>query len=345
MLKDFINPIKKITRMAINLYNPFEHFDFNPEVCFLTGKKISSTEEHVSVFPEWLLDRYSLKDKTLQMLEEKNVIKYQDLKLPCFTSVIENTLNPLEEEIKQAFSLGYEEVKKIPEERLFQWMAKLVYGILYHDIVFGMKQQKALGETLALSHFLIAKFKNLHLMLQSLVVPMEFKGANPWTIRIVKIKYSKDVFNYKDSANNLDFTLGMNDFGIVACLQDNGENGIYHKELTDKIADKTLHPIQFEELCGRFIYSNYLLNTSSEYKIQPTEDSVYVEAVPLPAHTENPLFRYWDDKMYGEVLAIYWKPWGLGKNEIISFPNSPISFLINEYNYELIEPETISLPY
>ncbi len=331
--------------MAINLYNPFEHFDFNPEVCFLTGKKISSTEEHVSVFPEWLLDRYSLKDKTLQMLEEKNVVKYQDLKLPCFTSVIENTLNPLEEEIKQAFSLGYEEVKKIPEERLFQWMAKLVYGILYHDIVFGMKQQKALGETLALSHFLIAKFKNLHLMLQSLVVPMEFKGANPWTIRIVKIKYSKDVFNYKDSANNLDFTLGMNDFGIVACLQDNGENGIYHKELTDKIADKTLHPIQFEELCGRFIYSNYLLNTSSEYKIQPTEDSVYVEAVPLPAHTENPLFRYWDDKMYGEVLAIYWKPWGLGKNEIISFPNSPISFLINEYNYELIEPETISLPY
>ena len=72
---------------------------------------------------------------------------------------------------------------------------------------------------------------------------------------------------------------------------------------------------------------------------------MYVEAVPLPVHNEKPLFRYWDDKMYGEVLANYWKPWGLGKNEIITFANSPISYLINEYNYELIEPDTISLPY
>ena len=330
--------------MAIRLYNPFENLHFNSEECFLTGKKISSIEEQISVFPEWLINRYSLKDKTFTMLEQ-NIVKYQDLKLPCYTDVIENALNPLEEEIKKAFSAGFEEVKKVPEVRLFQWMAKLVYGILYHDIVYAMKRQNAKGQKFTISPWLTTKFKNLHLMLQSLVVPMEFKGSKPWTISVVKIKYSKDVFNYKDETNNLNFSLGMNDFGIVACLQDNGENGIYHKELTDKIADKTLHPIQFEELCGRFIYSNYLLNTSAEYKIQPTENSVYVEAVPLPVHNEKPLFRHWDDKMYGEVLANYWKPWGLGKNEIITFPNSPISYLINEYNYELIEPDTISLPY
>ncbi|MBC7425018.1 MAG: hypothetical protein H7321_00675 [Bacteroidia bacterium] len=332
--------------MTIKLYNPFEHLDFNSGLCFLTGKKISSTEEQISVFPEWLLNRYSLKDKTLTMLEEKNVIKYQDLKLPCFTDVIENILNPFEEEIKQAFSLGYEEVKKIPEERLFQWMAKLVYGILYHDIVFGMKQQKALGETFALSHFLIAKFKNLDLMLQSLVLPMEFMGANPWTIRVVKIKYSKDVFNYKDENNNLNFSLGMNDFGIVACLQDNGENGIYQKDIIDKIADKILHPIQFEELCGRFIYSNYLLKNSYQYKIHYMEDSLQIEAIPLVGHNEKDLFFIWDDNMYGQVLAHYWKPWGITMKDIITFPNSPISYLIkNEYNDELIEPDTISLPY
>ena len=53
--------------MAIQFYNPLNHLDFNPEVCFLTGKKVNFTEEHVSVFPEWFLDRHSLKDKTLQM--------------------------------------------------------------------------------------------------------------------------------------------------------------------------------------------------------------------------------------------------------------------------------------
>ena len=142
-------------------------------------------------------------------------------------------------------------------------------------------------------------------------VAIEFKGANPWTIRVVKIKYSKDVFNYKDGTNNLDFTLGMNDFGIVACLQDNGKNGIYHKDTIDKIADKTLHPIQFEELCGRFIYSNYLLKNSYQYKINQMEDSIHVEAVPLSEHNEKDLFFIWDDNMYGQVLSNYWKPWGI----------------------------------
>jgi hypothetical protein len=330
--------------MAIQLYNPFESLQFNPEECFLTGKKINSADEQMAVFPEWLINRYALKDKTFTMLDQ-NMVKYQDLILPCCTDVIEHALNPLEEEIEKAFSAGYEDVKKLPELHLFQWMAKLVYGILYHDIAYAMKRQIAKGKPFSISPLLSTKFKNLHFMLQSLLLPMEFKGAKPWTIRVVKIKYSKDVFNYKDETNNLNFSLGMNDFGIMACLQDIGENGIYHKELTDKISDTTLHPIQFEELCARFIYSNYLLNASYEYKIKPTEGSVYVELVPLTGQDEKPLFGHWDDIMYGDVLATYWKPWGLRKNEISSFEDAPISYLINEFNDELIQPESISLPY
>ena len=44
--------------MAIQLYNPFESLHFNPVECFLTGKRISSTEEQISIFPEWLINRY-----------------------------------------------------------------------------------------------------------------------------------------------------------------------------------------------------------------------------------------------------------------------------------------------
>lgn len=330
--------------MATRLYNPFDKFDFNQHECFLTGQKIISEEEQISVFPEWILDRYSLHDKTFTMLGE-NVVKYQQLRVPCSANVIQDSLDPLEEEIEKAFSAGYEEVKKIAELRLFQWMAKLMFGILYHDMAYAIGQQKAKGKSFTLSPLLTRKFTNLHCMLQSLVAPMEFKGANPWTIRAVKIKYSKDVFNYKDETNNLNFSLGMNDFGIVACLQDNGGNGIYNADLIDKIADKTLHPIQFEELCGRFIYSNYLLNTSSDYKFKLTGDTVFAEAVPCIGDEEKFLFKPWENKMYAQVLANYWKPWGLTKSDIISFPNSPISYLIDEYSNQVIEPETITLPY
>lgn len=331
--------------MAIQLYDPFENFSFDPQICYLTGQKLQSTEEQVSVFPEWVLDRYALRDKTFKMLEEGSRVKYNELKVPCSGTVIENTLNPLEKEIEKAFAAGYEEVIKIPEERLFQWMAKLVYGILYEDLNIVKRKMALKGERFTLSPFLQNRFRKLHLMLQSLVVPMGFEGVKPWTIRIVKVKYSKDVFNYKDETNNLNFSLGMNDFGIVACLQDNGAVGINQEDIIRKIADKTLHPVQFEELCGRFIYANYLLNSYADYNVQAMEEKVIIEPIPLTAPPNKSLFAQWDDNMFGQVLATYWKPWGLTIDQIIAFPNPPISYLESEYSNEIIEPESISLPY
>ena len=61
---------------------------------------------------------------------EQNIVKYHDLKLPCYTEVIENAMNLLEDEIKKAFSAGFEEIKKVPEIFLFRCMIKLVCGIL-----------------------------------------------------------------------------------------------------------------------------------------------------------------------------------------------------------------------
>jgi hypothetical protein len=330
--------------MSIQLYNPFEDLKLNPEECFLTGKKLISPEERIYVFPEWILDRYSLRDKTFTMLGDGNITKYENLKLPC-SAEAKKALDVLEEEIQKAFSLGYDEVKKVPEERLFQWMAKLVYGILYNDLSIAIQQQQRRGEKFALSLYLQTRFKNLHWMLQSLVVPMEYKKFKPWSIEVVRIKYSKDVFNYKDETNKLNFSLGMNDFGIVCCLQDNGENSRYHKALIEKISNRVLHPIQFEELCGRFIYSNYLLKIFPEYSIHSTEEKMYLEPILSEIKSQTQLFEPWEDEMFGQVLANYWKPWGIPMSEIVVFPNAPISFLLNDYTDELIEPESISLPY
>ena len=337
--------------MVIPLYNPFQIFDFSTQTCFLTGQNVHSAEEQISVFPEWILNRYSLRDKTFKMLDESS-LRYQDLKIPCIADVIKNALNPLEEEIEKAFTTGYEAVIKVPEERLFQWMAKFVYGVLYNDIRIEERKSTAKEKyhTLArnefkLSPFLQERFKKLHLMLQSLVVPMDFKGTKPWSIRVFKIKYSKDVFNYRNESTNLNFSLGMNDFGIVACLQDNGAVGINQQELTDKISDKILHPIQFEELCARFIYANYLLNGFAESTIESTEEKVIVESVPLTGTPNKPLFDPLDDDMFGQVLANYWKPWGITKDEIVTLGNSPISYLENDYTHAIVEPSSITLPY
>jgi len=330
--------------MVNKLYNPFQKIDFSPQKCFLTGRNLHSEEEEIFVFPQWILDRYSLRDKTFKMLEG-STIKYEDMKMPCLKSVIENAIDPLEEEIEKAFTAGYEAVKEVPEERLFQWMAKLMYGILYHDISIEQRKPTVKGKEFMLPLFLQERFGKLHSILQSLVCPMEFSGIKFWSIRVFKIKISKDIFNYKDETTNLNFSLGMNDFGIVACLQDNGAVGIHEQKITDKFLTKTLHPVQFEEICARFIYTNYLLNHYAKYTLKSTEEKVIIESTPLTGTEHKALYSRWDDDMFAQVLSLYWKPWGITKDDIILFGNSPISYLENNDTYAIVEPDSITLQY
>jgi hypothetical protein len=328
--------------MVNELYDPFEKIDFSPQKCFLTGQDVASEEEQIFVFPEWIMDRYSLRGNTFKMLEG-STLQYKDMKMPCHGTVISDAIDPLEEEIEKAFTDGYDAVTKVPEERLFQWMAKLMYGVLYNDISIEQRKTIEQGKEFTLPVFMKGRFRKLHLLLQSLACPMDLNGAKLWSIEVFKINISKDVFNYKDEATNLNFSLGMNDFGIVACLQDNGAVGIDQQEMTDKFSSKTLHPIQFEELCARFIYSNYLLNSYPEYSVELTEEKVIVKSTPLSDAPNRSLFDRWDDDMFSQVLAIYWKPWGITKDKIIEFGNSPISYLEHNDTYVLVEPESINL--
>ncbi len=331
--------------MTIQLYNPFDTLHFGMQTCFLTGKPLDADAESVSIFPEWVMKRYNLIDQAFKMLDEGKRVPYKNLKLPFSKEIIENALNPLETEIEKAFCAGYDEVVKIPEERLFQWMAKLMLGVLFEDLRIAQTQLATENDTLTLSPFLKARFEKLHWMLQSLVVPMKFNGLKPWSIRVFKVNYSKDLFNYKDETNNLNFSLGMNDFGIVACLQDNGEIGKKFDELTTRIGNQVLHPIQFEELCAKFIYANYLLKSYASYDVSVEDEKVTIESLPLVAKPNMPLYDIWEDNMYGQVLANYWKPWALTMKDIIQFPNPPISFIESDYSDEIIPLEKINQPY
>ena len=292
--------------MPISLFNPFETLHLDAATCFLTGADLLSADEQIGVFPDWILERFSLREKKMRMMDQVTGIRYDDLKLPA-SGDVKTAFENLDAEIKKAFDKGYEEVKKIPEERLFLWMARLVYGVVYHDLCLEIERatKKDKEKEFRLSTLLKERFGKFHLMLQSLMVPIEFKGLKPLTIRIVRLKYSKDTFNYKDEPTNLNFSLGMNDFGIVACLQDNGAVGKNQQDIIDKISDKILHPIQFEELCARFLYANYLIKRRAQHIIQQMDEKVVIESVPVIDTPENPLFARWDDNMFAQVLAGY----------------------------------------
>lgn len=328
--------------MATNLYKPFEKLNFSKQCCFLSGESLQSPEEEIAVFPVWLMHEYMLEDQPFKLLDE-SMSTYKDMKLPCSNHTYEFGIEPLEDEIRSAFLEGYDSVINIPEPRLFQWIGKMIYGILFNEIRIGIRQQKANNEEFVFSQSLIHKFSNLHYMLQSIIRPIVFEGNLPWTIRIFKIDSSQDLFNYRDEINTLTFSLGMKDFGIIACLQDNGTNGLYHKDLLNKIGKQPLHPIQFEEVCGKFFYSNYLFNRLPEYTLMPTDDAIYIEPMPLRGMSNKPLFDLWQNKVYGQVLENFWKPWGLLLFEIIKDPEHPLSFLLDkDENFKAAS--TVALP-
>lgn len=325
--------------MIKKLYNPFLDFKFDNNTCFLTGQELQSEEERIQVFPHWMMRAFDLEDKPFKMLDE-SFTTYKQLQLPCSvdTSIAFDTV---EREVEQAMQAGYDAVSQLGQEVLFHWVAKILYGVVFNEIQTGMRQAILSGEGMNFSQALVHKFRNLHLMLQSLLIPMEFEHRNPFTIEVFQVDNAEDTFMYRDEINTLVFSLRMKDFAIIATLQDNGTNAIFHKEVLDKVKDRKLHPIQFEEICARYFYSAYLFNRLPEYTIMETEMKVFVEPMPLNDWTLKPIFDHWIVKTYGQVLESFWKPWGYLLFEIIKNPENPMTFITDaEGNFQ----DSIELP-
>lgn len=315
--------------MAAPVYSPFDAFNFSNRNCFLSGATLNSEEELIHIFPQWLMSRYQLEDKPFKMLDE-SMATYKDLKLPCSATVNETFIEPLNNEIADAFSKGYEAVKQLDSLKLFQWAGKLLYGIIFNEIRSGIKLQRSQGEDFNISQSIIHKFSNLHLMLQSINQNIIFEDFTPYSLFLFKVNNTAEEFGYRDEINTLTFALRINDFGLIICFQDNGANRSYHKEILAKIEGKVLHPIQFEEFSARVFYSAYLFNRLPEYTILSVGDEIYIEAMPLRGITGKPLFDYWQNKTYGQVLENFWKNWGFLLLEIIKDPENPMSFLLDD---------------
>ena len=319
------------------IYNPFDRFSFNNHTCFLNGER---TDRQLSVFPSWLLKQFQLEDKPFKLLDER-IVTYKDITVPI-SGKAEEAIPNLEEKIEAAFSRGYSSVKDLDEQLLFQWIGKLVYGIIHFEIRAGIRQQHAIGEEFNFSQSLIHKFGNLQMMLQSLTRNVVFEGVLPWSILIFPLDNPDNTFGYRDEINTLTFSLKLNDFGIIACLQDNGANRNHHREILGKVEGKRLHPIQFEELCAKFYYSAYLFNRLPEYTFLPTDEAVFVESMPFYSISGKPLFDSWQNKTYGQVLENFWKPWDYTLFEIIKDPEKPLSFLTDaEENF--IESDALDI--
>ena len=312
--------------MNSTIYQPFKNFDFKYKNCFLSGDTFSSPVVEIPILPKWLLEVANFSGEEQIKLLDESIRSYNSLAVPCNQEVMEHFITPLETKIADAFAAGYAGVSQLEEVDLFRWIGKFMYSLLYVEMHAAVKQQQISEDGINMSQGLMHKFGNLHTMIQGIYTHVEFEDFKPWSIVIVPLEDKHTPFSFRDEINTLTFSMKLNDFAIIAILQDNGTNKRYHEEILTQIENTALSPQQVEELTARFYYSAYLFNRLPEYAILPVEGSIYIDAMPLRGTLNKALFDHWQHKTYAQVLQDFWEPWGHTLFEIIKDPTNPISY-------------------
>lgn len=312
-----------------DIFDPFEQMTFTYDRCFLCGcllDKTNYSEEHI--IPKWLQNKFDLWNQELILLNGTS-IKYKDLKIPCCKKCNNTMSKKIEIPIKQGVSQGYREFIKIDEQVIFQWLNKISYSLLFKELSLKAQLSNANSDPIYKPEYL-KEHKMQYLFLKSLISNTAFVN-NPWSILIFRIN-PDGVEPYWASDNPFikTFCIRMNDIGIIAHLMDNGySKGFFgeHQEMRE-LLEKTLHPIQFVELCAKFIYK-----TSLFYR-DPFYTTVFDENLNPNTIISNNLsghgYKDWSQEEYAHVLAFYLKNWGCNFDDIYIGNDLVSTFLRND---------------
>jgi hypothetical protein len=314
-------------------YNPFGSMQFTSDKCFLCGAALSDARTVEHVFPKWLQARHNLWDQRVDLLNETD-IPYRQLVIPCCARCNTAFLAPLEETISAHLDAGYDSFLRLDRLRIYQWVAKIQYGILFKELSL-LLDRKTAGEGFIVTPEQLELYSMTHFFLQSLRLPMEFVGFHPWSIFIVKTHAYEDHWNfdYHDEVLSQTFSIRMGEVGIVACLEDNGTQEKERSDMIEEIKGISLHPLQFDELHAMVAYQQQLMNRVPKYVIMRPEDSgqpIRVTALPLGGWSVKPIYEDWDVSEYARFLLTFWSRYGIRLESFFRPPDLIASYLYRD---------------
>lgn len=282
------------------------------------------TREHI--FPEWLLHKYTLWDRNIALLNETN-IPYRYLTIPCCSSCNSGELSRLEQEIKLAVETGFSAVVQLDKLRLYQWMGKIFFGLLFRELSLSRDRSRPELGPIATPE-LMQDYLALHSFLQSILNPIEFQGFFPGSVFVFEVEILPELnqFDYSDSLEGMTFCIRMGDIGIVACLKD--DEHVYDSllEIYQSVKDIRLHPIQYDEFCAIVFYQSFIMVRDGKYvSITTPENKTTIARVP--GYSLAPIFGDWDYEIFARFLERFWFKWGISFDEIFVPPDSTRTYL------------------
>ena len=297
----------------------------------ITGGELSSSDAVVALFPDWLVEKYGLRDERLS-LQTGEEIRYEDVKVPVSSSFRRDGLDYLLRSVEDQLSKGHEGLKWLKPDHLYQWLCFLFYGVLYYEYYSALKNRST-NSFLFESEY-INRYRILLFGLNAISRPLIYKGFEPCTIVAFKTheQKAKENFDLKFGLNTLSISLRMGDLGLMSALLDNATQKRFFGDYFDRYAFQELHPIQFDEMYAKLSYKCYTLNPVHEYGLAfgESQNGQIEIGMRIPEEQrETPIFMEWKEEIYLQVLSNYLKKYGFGPGDLKGPNASAITFLEN----------------
>jgi len=287
------------------LFDKIHSRKYDSSCCFLCSDDIdvnSQSAEHV--IPKWLQNKYNLWSKTISLLN-KSHIQYRYLKVPCCIECNNKYLRPIEDDIKDHTNYGFEGFKKIDKLKLYYWLGKIYYGILYKELFLLMDKASPNKGTILDTDFL-DQLKAHYLFLQGIRGRHNFKGFFPASIMFFETQIPNDInqqWDFVDNILSMFIGIRIGNIGIISVLQDGGSLEEFG-DIYDDFRKVPLHPIQFRELCANIAYRSTLFNRVPKF-ISHEDGIITTQQLPLGGLSSKPLYDEWSLEEYAEVLSFY----------------------------------------
>lgn len=243
----------------------FERFSLTGNTCFLCGSCENITLEHV--FPKWLQRRYDLWNCTLTLLN-RTQIKYRQLTIPCCQECNGVYLSTIENQVSQAVEKGFTACNLIPDTVIYQWTGKIFYGILRKELTLAANQKdKTAGNIIPAK--LVESFWALHLFLQSVRQPLEFKFPRPYSILKAHLHSNEHTpdYDFRDNLIHQIVQIRMDDIGFIVVFEDRSIISESYGRYLTEVNGRKLLQIQFDELYAKVLYQKSLIKYSPKYMI------------------------------------------------------------------------------
>lgn len=277
----------------------------SPQKCFLCAghlHKANRTAEHV--FPEWLLHRYDLWDQ-LFTFPPKQTIHYRKIRIPCCRTCNNEHLGHLEQTVERAVRGGYSKFRRLHRIRIFQWLSKIIYEVMYMDARWFVDLKAPAIGTIRDQRDL-ERFRTLFTFLQSVRIPMRFETFKPWSVFIFEALANGDPrhdFDYIDIPELLTVAIRMGSVGVIAALQDNGAIAETYSPLQRRLRELgPVSPIQFREAAARVSYAASRINRTPKY-ITIYSRPTRIISMPLQGFSAKPIFDPADVSVFADFLS------------------------------------------